>query len=186
MARRRNDRYWLGAALLIAVAETRAQPGTTFAYTGEDAVVSAMDVHNAHFGGFGNSMLVGDDERIAWPWLPTLFYEYGRLLNPQNKVANLIFSARPELHLYPWLMGRVSGLAEVGLGADAHNRPGQGLGCSFGAGYSVFGATFGLTESSPVLRAGITIDNIRITYMYSTTPGIFINHHVGVGLKFDW
>lgn len=186
MARRRSDHHGLIAALLFVAAEVRAQPGTTFAYTGKDAVVSAMDVQNAHFGGFGNSMLVYEDERIAWPWLPTIFYEYGRLLNPQNKVANLIFSARPELHLYPWLMGRVSGLAEVGFGADAHNKPGQGWGCSFGAGYSVFGATFGLNESSPVLRAGITMDNIRITYMYSTTPGIFINHHLGVGIKFDW
>ncbi|MBL7953482.1 MAG: hypothetical protein JNJ91_00485 [Flavobacteriales bacterium] len=186
MAGRRSDRYGLSAALLFVAVLARAQPGSTFAYTGKDAAVSALDVQNAHFGGFGNSTLVGEDERIAWPWLPTIFYEYGRLLSPQNKLANLIFSARPELHLYPWLMGRVSGLVEVGLGADAHNRPGQGLGCSFGVGYSAFGATFGLSESSPVLRAGITIDNIRITYMHSTTPGLFINHHLGVGLKFDW
>jgi hypothetical protein len=167
---------------------SRGQPGTTFAYTGDDAVEDAMDTHNVHFGGFSNSVLVAADadEQLVWPWLPALFYEYNYLLRPCNNVVNVSLGAAPEINLFPLFMGRVTGLAEITLGAEAHNRPGHGAGLRFGAGFTAFGSSFGFTENSPVLRAGFLVNNIRITYMYSTAKPLYINHQLTVGIKFDW
>lgn len=166
----------------------RAQPGGTFAYTGEDAARDAMDQHNVHFGGFSNSVLVVpyEEGELVWPWLPALFYEYNYLVLPRNRGLNLSLGATPEINLFPYFMGRVSGLAELTVGAESHNNPGQGAGLRFGAGYSALGSTFGLTENSPVLRAGVLFNNIRLTYMYSTARPIYINHQIMVAIKFDW
>ena len=178
---------WALAAFVIAGA-AHAQPGSTFAYTGEDAVLDALDEHHAHFGGFSNSVLTVEygDGVLVWPWLPALFYEYNYLLRPHNRVFNVNLGATPEINIYPLFMGRATGLVELTLGAEAHNRPGQGAGFRIGGGFSALGSTFGLAESSPVVRAGFLFDNIRITYMYSTAKPLYINHQIMVAIKFDW
>lgn len=176
--------FLVSASLCGAVAS--AQPGSTFAYTGNDAVVSAMNTHNAHFGGISNSVLVVKEENFTWPYLPALFYEYDYLVMPRNHDFNVLLGAAPEINLFPLFMGRVSGLAEMGFLAEADNKPGQGFGFRLGAGFTAFGSTFGLTENSPVIRAGFVVDNLRFTYMYCTAAPIYINHQVTVGLKFDW
>lgn len=175
----------LGSALFVSAAAC-AQPGTTFAYTGNDAVASAMNMHNAHFGGISNSVLVVGEENFTWPYLPALFYEYDYLVLPRNPGFNVLLGATPEINFFPLFMGRVSGLAELGFLAEADNKPGQGFGVRLGGGFTGLGSTFGFTESSPVIRAGFVVDNMRITYMYCTSKPIYINHQVTIGLKFDW
>ena len=174
------------ACLAMSAISLRAQPGTTFAYTGDDAVVSALNTHHAHFGGFSNSVLVYEEENFVWPYLPALFYEYDYLPMPGNHGMNVLLCATPEVNLFPFFVGRVSGLLELGLGADADNKPGHGFGFRFGGGFSALGTTFGLAESSPVLRAGFTIDNVRVTYMRMMDTDVYVNHHLAIGLKFDW
>ena len=185
MATNAERGIFLGSALLIAVV-TFAQPGTTFAYTGEDAVVSALNTHNANFGGISNSVLTVKEENFTWPYLPAIFYEYNYLVIPRNHGFNVLLGATPEINVFPLFMGRVTGLAEMGFLAEADNKPGQGFGLRLGGGFSAFGSTFGLTETSPVLRAGFVVDNIRVTYMYGTSALIYINHQITVGIKFDW
>lgn len=165
-----------------------AQPGTTFAYTGEDAVLDALNTQHAHFGGLTNSVLIIKErqQEFIWPWLPAIFFEYNYLLLPRNHTFNVNLGATPEINLYPWFMGRATGLVELSFLAEADNKPGQGFGLRLGGGFSAFGSTFGLTETSPVLRAGFVVDNIRITYMYCTAKPLYINHQIGVGIKFDW
>ena len=182
------ERFLSGWLVCLLSGVVHAQQGSTFAYTGEDAVLDALDVHHAHFGGLSNSVVTVEygDGQLVWPWLPALFYEYNYLLRPQNRVFNVNLCATPEINIFPLFMGRASGLAEITLGAEAHNRPGHGAGFRFGAGFSALGSSFGLTESSPVIRAGFLFDNIRITYMYSTAKPLYINHQLMVAIKFDW
>jgi len=177
--------FSLGSTLLIGTVAV-AQPGSTFAYTGEDAVLSALNVHHAHYGGVSNSILVLAEENITWPYLPAFFYEYNYLLMPRNHGFNLLLGVTPEINLFPLFMGRVSGLAEMGFLAEADNKPDQGFGFRIGGGFSAFGSTFGLTESSPVIRAGFVVNNLRFTYMYCTAKPIYINHQIAVGIKLDW
>ncbi len=185
---RNAERAFLSVPLLTLAAGLFAQPGqSTFAYTGEDAILDALDQHHVHFGGFSNSVLVEADEegKLVWPWLPAIFYEYNYLLLPSNKGLNVSLGATPEINLFPLFMGRVSGLAELTLGAESHNKPGKGAGLRFGAGFTALGSTFGFTESSPVLRAGVLFNNIRVTYMYALAEPIYINHQVMVAIKLD-
>jgi hypothetical protein len=177
-------------ALLLAVLPIGigacAQFGTTFAYTGKDAAIDALNTQHAHFGGISNSVLVLKEENFVWPYLPAIFFEYNYLLRPRNKQANLSLGVTPEVNVFPLFSGRVSGLAELVLFAEADNKPEKGFGLRVGAGYSVFGSTIGLTESSPVLRAGFLVDNIRITYMHTLGKQIYVDHQIAVGIKFDW
>ena len=182
------ERFACGLVALVLAGALNAQPGSTFAYTGEDAVLDALNTQHAHFGGFTNSVLVIKDKQqdYVWPVLPAIFFEYNYLVFPRNHGFNVNLGATPEINLFPWFMGRASVLAELSFLAEADNKPGQGFGLRFGGGFSALGSTFGLTETSPVLRAGFVVDNIRVTYMYSTAKDIYINHQVGVGIKFDW
>lgn len=181
----RIDRFlWLVLAWAFG-SSAWAQFGSTFAYTGDDALRDASDVHWVHYGGFGNNVLLQDDQ-LLWPWLPTLFFEQGYLIKPANELANISLSVSPEVFLTAFFMGRVTANAEVVLGNEASNKTLRGLGCRFGVGYSALGSTFGLTESTPVVRAGALFGNIRLTYAYSLGTQTAIDHQIGVGIKFDW
>lgn len=181
----RSERVPLLLAGLILGVVGRAQFGSTFAYTGDDALRDAADVHWVHYGGFSNNVLLVD-QALLWPWMPTLFYEQGYLVEPSNEKANISLNVAPELFLTTFFMGRVTGTAEVVLGNEASNRMLRGFGFRFGGGYSVLGSTFGFTESTPVLRAGALFGNVRLTYAYSIGNRAIIDHQIGVGIKFDW
>jgi hypothetical protein len=170
---------------LVLTGSALAQQGTTFAYTGEDALADQLNLHRVNYGGFTNNFAVQDQE-IVWPWLPTLFYEHGHLLMPQNKQANLCFTISPEVFLTMFFMGRVTATADVVLLNEAGNKPTKGVGLRVGAGYSALGSTFGFSETTPILRAGLLISNIRFTYAYSLSHTTIIDHQFGVGIKFDW
>ncbi len=174
----------LCTAVLLAVAAT-AQQGSTFAYTGEDALADQFNLHRVNYGGFTNNFALQDQE-IVFPWLPTLFYEHGHLILPQNKRANVSLTISPELFLSVYFMGRVTASADLVLLNEAGNKPTKGVGLRVGAGYSALGSTFGLNETTPILRAGLLITNIRITYAYSLSHTTIIDHQFGVGIKFDW
>lgn len=182
------ERRIVGLMLLALAGAAHAQPGSTFAYTGEDAVLDALNTQHAHFGGLTNSVLViqDKDQDFIWPFLPAIFFEYNYLVMPRNHVFNVNLGATPEINFFPWFMGRATVLADLSFLAEADNKPGQGFGVRFGGGFSALGSTFGLNETSPVLRAGFVVDNIRVTYMYSTARPIYVNHQIGVGIKFDW
>ncbi len=83
-------------------------------------------------------------------------------------------------------MGRVAGSLDIVLLNEASNKEARGLGLRAGIGFSALGSTFGLVESSPFLRAGILIGNIRVTYAKNIVIPTIIDHQVTIGLKFDW
>ncbi len=173
---------FLGLAL---AANSLAQQGSTFAYTGEDALADQFNLHRVNYGGFTNNFALQDQD-IIWPWLPTLFYEHGHLLMPRNKHVNACLTISPEIFLTVFFMGRVTATADVVLLNEAGNQPSKGIGLRIGAGYSALGSTFGLTETTPIVRAGLLISNIRFTYAYSLSHITVIDHQFGVGIKFDW
>jgi hypothetical protein len=107
-------------------------------------------------------------------------------VKPANGTANISLNVAPELFLTTFFMGRITGTAEVVLGNEASNKALRGAGFRFGAGYSALGSTFGFTEATPVVRAGVLFDNIRLTYAYSLGNRAIIDHQIGVGIKFDW
>ena len=177
----------LTAVLLAFLLQTvaRAQNEPTFAYTGEDAQRSAANVHHVNFGGLANSVLVAD-EVLLFPYLPALFYETGYLLLPSNRNVNVSLNVAPEVFLSVFFMGRITGTAELVLFNEASTRRERGLGLRIGAGYSALGSTFDYAESTPVLRAGFLIGNIRATYMHSIGGNAIIDHQLGIAIKFDW
>ncbi len=162
-----------------------AQQGSTFAYTGEDALDDQFNLHRVNYGGFTNNFALQDQD-IVWPWLPTLFYEHGYLVLPRNQQANVCLTIAPEVFLTMFFMGRITATADLVLLNEAGNKPTKGLGLRVGAGYSALGSTFGFSETSPILRAGLLISNIRFTYAYSLSNTTIIDHQFGVGIKFDW
>jgi hypothetical protein len=172
---------WLVCSAFIA----NAQNGNTFAYTGDDALRLQANVHYAHFGGFSNSVLI-EEQRVIYPFLPALFYEMNYLVLRDRKHVNVGLGVSPEVFLTVLFMARAFGTVDVLLFNEASNKPGNGIGLRAGLGYSVLGSTFDLTESTPVFRAGLTISNIRITYAHALGDNILIDHHLGVGIKFDW
>ncbi len=181
----RNKRLLLAGSVLCACSALRAQNTPTFAYTGDDAIQSAANVHHVNFGGFANSVLV-EDQKLLFPYLPSLIYETGYLLWPGNRRANVSLNVAPELFVTVFFMGRITGTVEVVLFNEAGTRHERGIGLRLGAGYSALGSTFDFAESTPVLRAGLLIGNIRATYMHSVGGNAIIDHQVGVAIKFDW
>lgn len=180
-----SDRLVVLLFILGSSLTAKAQFGSTFAYTGEDALRSQQNVHYAHFGGFANSIAF-DRDRLIHPFLISLFYEMDYLIKPANETINASLNVTPEIFLNVLFMGRVAGTADLLLFNEATNKPGPGFGLRLGGGYSVLGSTFDLVESSPILRAGFSISNIRATYTYSTRRDIVVNHQIAVGIKFDW
>ena len=181
----RSDRAWFLTCALLCAGASCGQFGNTFAYTGDDALRDAANVHWVNFGGFTNNFLV-EDEELLWPWMPSLFYEHGYLVNPSNGTANISLNVSPEIFLTTLFMGRITGTAELVLLKEAMNKPERGLGLRIGAGYSALGSTFGFTEATPIVRAGLLFGNVRATYAYSVGSRAIIDHQIGIGIKFDW
>lgn len=181
----RNRRLLLAGSVLCVLTTLRAQNTPTFAYTGDDAMRSAANVHRVNFGGLANSVLV-EDNRLLFPYLPALFYETGYMLLPSNRNVNVSLNVAPEIFLSVFFMGRITGTAEVVLFNEASTRHERGLGLRVGVGYSALGSTFDYAESTPVLRAGLLIGNIRTTYMHSIGGNAIIDHQLGIAIKFDW
>ena len=172
------------AACLSAVL-VQAQRDATFAYTGNDAVRSAESAHFANFGGLANNVAVADNEPVA-SYLPSLFYEGSYLLGQPNHTVNIGLDAMPEVFLNVLFMGRVTATADLLLLSEAQGEPGKGFGMRVGAGFSALGSTFGLTETTPVLRAGFLFNNIRITYAYGAGSEVIVKHQLAIAIKFDW
>ena len=174
--------------LLVALfcsGRLHAQQGETFAYTGTDALRNAANVHFLHYGGLANNFIL-DEQTVVLPYLPSLVYEAGYLVLPGNQMANLCLSAMPEVFFYPWFMARVTGILDATFLNEAQTHEERGVGFRFGVGYSALGSTFNFTESSPVLRAGLLISNIRVTYTYSWGRQTVIDQQVAIAIKFDW
>ena len=181
----RNRRLLLAGSVLLSLPALRAQNTPTFAYTGDDALLSAANVHRVNFGGFANSVLL-EDQKLLFPFLPSLVYETGYLLWPSNRHANVSLNVAPEVFVTVFFMGRITGTAEVVLFNEASTRHERGVGLRIGAGYSALGSSFDFAETTPVLRAGFLIGNIRATYMHSVGRNAIIDHQLGVAIKFDW
>ena len=174
--------------LLIALSFSwclQAQRGDTFAYTGDDQLRSQENVHNLNYGGFANNFALAD-QTVVIPYLPSIFYEAGYLLTPANGRAGVCISAMPEVFLYPWLMGRVSGFLDANFLSEASTHEERGPGFRVGVGYSALGSTFGLSETTPLIRAAILIQNIRVSYTYSWGQRTVVDHQLAVAIKFDW
>lgn len=172
-------------ALLLMSTTARAQYGTTFAYTGEDALRDRADVHFTNHGGFANNLAV-DGPTVILPYLPSLFYEAGYLVRPANHTANLNVNVTPEVFLNVLFMARVTAMADLVLLNEATNKPAQGIGFRVGAGYGALGSSFDFAEAGPVVRAGFLIGNIRTTYAYSPGNTTVIDHQLAIAIKFDW
>lgn len=163
----------------------KAQQGGTFAYTGDDLVRSKANRHNLNYGGFASNFAVSGQMTVVG-YLPSFFYEAGYLLTPSNRHAGLCISVMPEIFLYPWFMGRVTGVLDANFLNEASTQEDRGVGFRLGLGYSALGSTFGFTESTPVIRAAILIANIRATYTYSLGHRTLVDHQLAVAIKFDW
>lgn len=163
----------------------QAQQGDTFAYTGDDLVRSKQNVRYLNYGGFANNFAL-DGQTVVVPYLPSFFYEAGYLLTPANDRAGLCISAMPEIFLYPLFMGRVTGILDANFLNEASTHEKRGLGLRIGIGYSALGSTFGFTESTPVIRAALLIENIRASYTYSWGRRTIVDHQLAVAIKFDW
>jgi hypothetical protein len=163
----------------------KAQQGATFAYTGDDLLRSKANVHYLNYGGFANNLVL-DEQDVLLPYLPSFLYEAGYLVTPANGHAALCISAMPEVFLYPWLMGRVTGILDANFLNEAATHEKRGLGFRIGIGYSALGSTFDFAESTPVLRAAILIGNIRTSYTYSWGRRTVVDHQLAIAIKFDW
>lgn len=180
---KRHTSYLVG--MLAATTGVQSQSTETFAYTGDDAMRSASNVHWVSYGGFGNNVALRTQD-VLFAYLPSLFFETGYLLWPANRTANMSLNASPELFFAPFFMGRLTGTADLMLLNEATTRQEHGLGVRFGLGYSAVGSTFDFTESGPLVRAGVLLGNIRTTYAYNFGPQVLIQHHLCIGIKFDW
>ena len=180
-----SERFVCALTIFLIGPCAQGQFGNTFAYTGDDALRDQANTHIVNYGGFANNLAL-QEQTVVLPYLPTLFYECGYLLRPANRTANVVFAVAPEIFLTTFFMGRVSATAELVLLNEAGNKPERGIGLRLGGGYSALGSTFGFTESGPIVRAGILIGNIRLTYMYSLGKRTVVDHQVGIGIKFDW
>ena len=157
----------------------------TFRYEKTDSEKLREVATDIQFGGFSYSTVrLGDDD--IWPLLIGLHYEYDKLLLPRtsNKV-NLALSGQGEVMVNTFFIFRFMGFVDLLALNAAEVSVKDGFGFRAGLGYSVLTSSGGFTESYPAARAGLLINNFRLSYAASLTSQPVVNHILGLAVKLD-
>lgn len=180
-----NRRAALLGALCLATRFTMAQVGSTFAYTGEDALPVGGRAHWVLSGGLSNSVLM-DKEVATWAWLPAIMAEGSYLLLEGERSMNLSVGVAPELFLHPWLMARITLAADMRIGSEAKAMGQKGLGATIGLGYAALGSTFNYQQHVPVARLGVRLDRFRLSYAVNIDgPDAALDHQVAFAVVME-
>ena len=154
-----------------------------FEYNGEDKLISDLNFHNKHYGGFSFSPIFEVDEEFDGIGI-FIFYEYGYLLMPKNEAFNISLSAAPQLSIVP-----IGGIAlpisgDLNFGSEAGTGT-SSVGASLGLGYNSFFYVTGYSEFSTFVRGRVAFENFYGGVQVNTNPDNFFRYFFSAGVKLD-